>query len=1566
MISEYIELVESFKKNQISKLIETINLKIWETLNSPKFNSRIAPYFNKINKEGVPFTDFDLDPDNISQIKKVINALYYARLTFQDLENVDLRNINRTASDLHLLYSKTIHEAYQASYLLTHLDVDLKDMFSEEFEPLLAYYFTQFQHIAKNQSDKTKEIAEQLRDFPLSYKAGEVTGIVIEQMQPQSGDLDYNFLTQFSADLPGYIDKITQYISQYSSEIIEKAPNLNKEKIEELQNAAFKLLNDLENLKGNSLFLSFKVINYIHIIRNIITLSMSSLEQMGNLSESSQDVIRDNLAQLKYSILPTLFGLVDKIEDNAMLKPGTLSIPLMEKIKPLYDLLIYYASKPVNFQEKGEELLSIEDSRFLALRLERTYKRIDAANKSLFKIKKAQEACTDFFLILDTPEFRNMPLDKLPELTKEQLIKHYKFIKPYMKHIDMDFNNVIIDSLTGSGNLTSLLFMPWRWITNQVPANHISLVLEKKEALKNYIAKNIATQEFHITLNTDLIESVQKQTNLVLFPYAEPTNVFSIDESTALDATKASVSGLIFKGEEEHHLLTNPEQLTADQALDLYQWYRNRHNKFMVARNAYSEFITLLSTQEATKGDLLCIHQLDDGVKAQCRNLYNLFQPYFICGIPPEYKVSALNFDSFLVHAFSNREGQSTVPAENLFAKMNEHFQVFFSQIDLNWNKQSRIYLRWAKEKLEYENEASPLAKEINLENRAHHLIPHTHYSKFIHDFRMALFEVTAIFNEAMKTELKVNQESTPSSITEEELIANSNAADSDERGDAPSPDLSNTSLVDGKHVLAIKRTCNNLYHTQFNANQESPSIPGALNKLVHVANPYDTKRRRGVPYPELEDQKLTLAQCKQVLAIKRIFNCLYHVEGIILELESLTNRQYESKYVYHLLQAYGHINDIIKLSQGLAKDPHFALIGRQLLEKAQTIFATIQEHSDAYQAGPDEVLPSETVEYNALWYTLNAFFIFPKHVRALNNINYLTNQELNELHIEAKNSAIRIEKIINSSNSYFKLFLQTPNMYRLYRDLTNKLNEFISTSHNTMLDNLDKLRAQFITPMLIEADLWEDKLGLKPGILSDTLKTVTDEYYKGLLHPLGLDSKTHITLVCDDTPINTRIEITYKKIDSAIKHIDKLDKNYRYIEPLYALLQKYERLTGQGQSRAAELKSVQSELISTYQKALPKLVKIQKKLKLPPSLDNNDYKLDELLNSGIKKYDPVLNQIYGLIVAGHHNYLGIKSTYQLHLHSATEKLNYLTNLKEEQEKADVLFIEDYTAKSFERQMEELCNRDIGLHYIDKEYIKKLKEYILTFAQTIVNQAKTADDINHTIRILLKEKISLFEKEHFAPHYHLDTVRVALEQFKNYFSLSNSENSIFENEETLREKSKYIKDFLRIAENETLTLDERLEKIKFNVTNNARFQTVILAYKKADFFSFTYLIQCVVALLEALHFYTSARKALYNNLQVATTHQPQMSELTRRFGLFAAETPPPDELSAQEEITRESENSQSGTSEPFSGDTSQSLAEEWNTQGRQKMLVFIQQMNNTSNKRAPAPNPPEQGAFALQ
>lgn len=1648
-----------------------------------------------------PFSNYSLDPDNISQIKKLINALYYARLTFLDLENIDVRNIKRTGSDLKLLYGKTIDLAYKASYLLTHLDVDLREMFQEELSLILPL-FSQIQSFAKKHAHEKKALVKALEPMPLAYKAGEVAGIAVDQLRPLSGDVDYNFLTQFSAVLPSYIDKLTHYIEQFSSQIKESEPKLNQEKLDQLQKAALNLLNDIENLKGNSVFVSLKFLNYIHIIRNIITLSMSSLEQIGELSESSQDLIRDKLAQLKYEVLPTLFGLVDKIEDYAMLKPGTLSVPLMEKIKSLYEKILYLPKKAIDFKTKGEELLEIEDSQFIELRLEMTYKRIDKANKTLYKIQKASIACTQFFALLKDTRYNNLRLYQLPPEVKKELTKHYKLLKPYMAQLDIDLNELIISRLTGpeKEDWYSFIGRPVRLVRRQLPADHASCVLAKEKALTDLITKDENSQLFHINLNKDLIDSVHKKANLVLFPYSEKTNAYTLDESIPLqleqdkdkkskltktefqqveyaylrfiqlvkahiaaqpalyeksldlsnlddkvknrchqlfkefqpylnsiassefrDSTKSlehylsdlftkkqitnipsiglfeeldkniqeffdrinlewmsknefqKILGsynrfaqiikkqiedkpqlyannllltslddkakeecrnlfpvfqpylkyaippefkdaaqnfenyltallenkpieileappaslflqldkhaqdffakwedksqayynfakntfldekesqalaakrekdakLHFKTIEGDKLLRNPEQLTADQTLEIYQWYRNKHNKFLVVQNAYVQFITLLRKEIQARPqinrNMLLLDRLAPKVKDQCRNLYSIFQPYFICAVPPEMKEDALKFDKYLVALLSNRTmHRKDAPSVRMFLDLDGHFQEFFSRITDEWNRRAQRFYDSAQEKFTLENNSAVLEPAPKT-GREHYVIQHKNYSKCIHELRQSLFEVTKLFNHAMKKEL------TPYS-------------------ERPQPEVI--------EVIPIKEIVTSLKNVVV-----TPSTP---------------------PFPEMEDNNQRLAQSRPVCALKDIFNSMFHLEGVVLELENLNNQSAKSRYVYYLLQAYGHLNEIIKSAKRLAADPHLGFMARDLIGKAQNLYATFQEHSDAYQIGPEQVPYGSTkVEYNPLWYVLNAFYIGPKHIRALKNTNYLTTEELNELHLRAKKAALIIEALIKNSDSYFKLFLQTPNMIYLYQELTTKLNEFTSTSHDGIMDNLEKMRSKIFTPMLLEADRWENRLGLVPGTFSGPLRQIIDEFFKGLLHPLDLNSATRIRLVCDKEPLQTRIELTRKQIGSTKRYLKKIDKSFKTIENLY---QWYLEVTtpvdlldlSAAPRPRVPLEQAKIELCAAYKKALPKLAKLKqdKKVEITPSQYPEDHKLDKLCNSGLKAYDPHFTEVEALIVASHHYYLGVKATHQMRLDTAKEKLGYLKGLVPIQEQEKLAFIEKYTTESFDKHQKVMRNRPIGLQYTDKEYRTELKAYLLKLKNDIITQSKTAEDIDQNIKNLLKKEISKFEKKYYAAYYHLDAVQVALAQFKIYFS---KKTSLFENEQTLNKKSKLINKLDKIANDKTLKIQERLDKIgkQFEeplFTKNAQ---IILAHKQVDTLSFDYLKMCFFSLLQALGLYTPSRQKLFNEINDAVKNPPPLGELTKRFGLFA-------------------------------------------------------------------------------
>ena len=1668
VVEQYIDLLESFKTYKVSSIIDQVNLRIFAALKSSYFNPKVAQYFtdlpidpailaldptpenaDKINKfiqdyyAKMPLKGFETEPDNVTQIKKLLNALYYGHNAFKDLENIDLKkDLSTSVNTLSFLYQKTVEDAYQACYLLTHVDVDVQEMFQEELQ-LIYPAMAKLNELVEDKTEQTKALAEELKNYPLSFKAGEITGIALEQMRPSTGNLDFNFLTQFSAQLPNYIDKVTQYIQKYSTQIIAQEPALNNKKIEELQATALGLLTDLETVKSkNRLFVSFKLINYIRIINKIINLSQSSLEQLGHLSDSSQDLIRDNLAQLKYDVFPQLFGLVDKIEVNCMLTPGTLSHPLMEKVKPLYDSLIYYAKKPVNFDEKGEELLSIEDSRFVTLRLEKTYKRIDTAEKALFKIDKIKKAADNFYALLQDEKYSKLGLSQLPKEIKVQLIEQYKIIKPYMNEIDADLNQQIINSLLETPTVTDYFTSGLNWLKGKVsseaplPADHLSKILATKESFYQLVEKKTNTQNFHIELNTNLIDSVLKTTNLKLFPYSESSSiitnealenlpvpnfppekegeiyalneadpvkllaetdssihyvkqaqentiinpealsadqtlivyqwyqhkldrfqeakkaynqfirlveeqleahypippqtlnfhqldeankqklrtlyqkfnvyfmngtskaiqplassfeqhlnpsatnpiidaapiladfnrmnshfekffeevdtrltqksqfyfkqakhkygkeeqdVFLIDEARALRLEGELDPALHFSIEKGKKLVTDPKQLTANQALTLKQWYSNKRDKLALAKTAYDKFINLLAAQSpkhaSSDGPKLTLNDLDSEVKIECRKLYNLFQPYFINGMPEGKRQEALAFDRYLVHSFAEQADMTAPPALDLFEQYNEHFQIYFTDQDLSWRRKGQLYSNLAQEKFTSENSKASLAQDPNA-HRANYLLKHTHYSNFLVEFRATLQQYTGKFNEAMQKELAL-------------------------------------------------------------------------------------KSSYGVPYPELQDKYSAAAQSKQVLAIKEIYNGLYHIEQILKQLEQLNDKSYKTVYVYYLVQAYSQVDDLIKLAQNLSKDEHLKLIGKDILEKTQNIWAVIQENIEPYQTGAEEVAPlKEKVQFSGIWYTLNAFNVIPKHVRSLRNASTLTQSDLDELNVSAKKASIAIEKIINSSDSYFKLFLQAPTMLKLFREFKDRLNEFISTIHDTAFSNLGEFNSKVFTPMLLEADEWEYKLGLAPGTFSDPLKKMLDEYYKGLLTPLKLSSKTHLEYICDKSSISKRAEPAQQKLDVAKAHLVETETQYAEFIALHKLIEEYNELTGSlfSSPDKKEVDKLMEKIAIAYKAALPRLVAFNRQLNYIPhaKLSEEDMRFDVAMNAGLKDYDKKLTDVRALVKLGHAHYLGLKNTYTTSQNSADEQLRYLKRLDAKQDIANEEFIQAYTEKSFDQQARALAYRHVGLQYTHKEYSAKLEAYLVRLKKGIVTQAKTETDINKSVADLLTVKIAEFEQEHFAHYHQLDRIKSALTQFYNYFSISAT--SIYENKESISKKDEEIKKLFDLAEDEIFSAETRIENIQeaIDPKKNPGFSNIILA-ERSLVPGFEYIKYCVLALLKAVGLYTPEKDQRLKELQKAAVQKHSVADLNKRFGLFATKDKEPEVVQKPVELSSDQE-----------------------------------------------------------
>src|SRR5262245_11465545 len=121
MYNKYKELIELLKKTRISKIIKRIDHKIREQLNEKDtlFNKDVyIKYFKGHNEE--LFTNFETEPANVSQLKKLLNGLYYARIAFEDVERIDTSSPKTLLEGTNYLRTKTAAPAYKACHLLTH------------------------------------------------------------------------------------------------------------------------------------------------------------------------------------------------------------------------------------------------------------------------------------------------------------------------------------------------------------------------------------------------------------------------------------------------------------------------------------------------------------------------------------------------------------------------------------------------------------------------------------------------------------------------------------------------------------------------------------------------------------------------------------------------------------------------------------------------------------------------------------------------------------------------------------------------------------------------------------------------------------------------------------------------------------------------------------------------------------------------------------------------------------------------------------------------------------------------------------------------------------------------------------------------------------------------------------------------------------------------------------------------------------------------------------------------------------------------------------------------------
>ncbi len=1519
------ELLSWVKQSKLSEKVHEARLKVLNTLKGEYISPELLTYFpnleseisaldglsetyarlqkgkltesqrvnliNELQKQSLPYKDHEHEPAQVTQIKKILNALYHAELSLLTVEKLSLDgSASGKVSDFSTLFGAGSENVYQAVYLLTHVDYDLQALFQEEIDFLLPL-FAKLDNAARGQigvvsgfvsgykketlTDKTlfekdrvylkanhdsidyavidKEgtlvgdtlpVDEVDYEFTLpitdeqlnqafvqilqattkrgytqlihygkreyAEKVGIYTGIGVNQLKPKTGTPDFAFLTQFTGELPEKINQLTEYIKSLSDEEDGATIRIDPEKVEELRDQALKLLFALENTQSGTFILSFKAVNYVHIIRHAINISLSIVEEASNLNDSSRATVCSKIAQLKKVFSEELIGAGDKLEESLMLKPGVLSSEIQKQVTKLYDVIVQVADKYVDFVEVQPDLLTLEDSVVVRQRSDKALFRQAKIYDELDALERKQLSAKRFFSRLKQDDIKNQRLGDLPVATKHELAKRYHDFQSYVVGTAAFKDEEIVKALNKKD--VAPWYSPGYLFTFVKDAEDSAGYLLKSESkILAAIAKDIETKRFQLGLNKALVQSIRQSPQaLKLYPLKPNKDFLKIDEQHVLGGTDCD--NLEFQKDSHGLIVQSSEHLLPEQCAILFRHYQNQRLKIDEAKEAFSSFHTLLKESS--------IIDLGGKELERLKRLYSTFQPYYV-NLVASGESEKDNVYSLISELSARNPNRSLVRTligvvqgeQSRFNLRLEHYQQLAERRADNYIKlRTEIQLK--------ENTLKPL-EPLPQGARAHFVFKQEVCSSTLSKVKASLQTYTELFNEAAKKEL----------------------------------------------------------------------VPA----------------KEGLPFPDVEKTVGTYSQSSQMLLMKRISNAVYHLEQAFVHLEKLDDRSMQAIYVKNITNASLHLYNLSHLLCQVNADPYSSLVYQDVVGKIQQAYEQTLDFIKPYvPALHDEESAEEEVSVftqtddpetnSVIMHTLNALAVIPQHIKVLYQGEPLTRAQVSECQKHAKQLSVDIQNIIDSSNSYFKLAMKVPTMYRLFNLIKSQIQIVTESTHDAVLDHLEDIREKGFPQIVLELDHWEDQFALKPGTLSGPMSEVLEAYFIGLTETLELPSNRHMSLIRSTKPFDLRLADASKRKVATLRALTEDQEQVSHADDILKHLAKYKRIRATGEKTDLALTK------ALHQQLIPMIEGIRANAKgyemeatqtvscLEDLLDHDGY-------PDVDKIERVIRECRGY-------YEGLVHSSNLKIATIDEKIAYLNQQLSNKKTIDEQYTQAYTEKLFTQTVEKFASKEFGIIHTEHGYRDALTTYLFQYKKEVVQKAKECEDIREKVVDELSKKIGKFEADNYEDYAQLNRIVDSLLSFRIYFTeaqqLLNNQSftfkPLFENEDTLRGKKKLINDLIDIAKNEVkgrdlpeercLTVKQRIEKIQKEVKKGT-FTTTLTKCHAFDQGWWNKLKHFVCGILEAVHLYTPEYKSQFQTLKKAAMEKPSLAKASSRFGLFS-------------------------------------------------------------------------------
>lgn len=660
-IPEYLEMLDAMRMQQNSKLVRKVRLSILAEIQNSEIeidkevtrksyiSRHLAKYFEQEGEQWQPYTDYQEEPRQVSQLKKILNALYHAE---KSLEYIEDYYIYKPKSWPFLMPKllKTTHHTYEAMDLASHVDINFSNMLEHQLAPLTPL-ISKLQQLMPEEGLVDREqvnafISDKLSldKSTLAHQAGGAVGTIIEQFKPRE-QFDFSVIAKLTTELPSYIEAARQKVNLLGAGQHQLEDPIVEQDINALRLKANNLLDAIKQLQNNSFYNVANIIHIASIIRELISTFNAITYQLKNFNQSSHKLIKEWLKILKIDFISQIVVIADGIEQALILEPGTISQPLLTALNGYYQSLVSQLSF-VDFKDDalGTEVLELIDDDFTELRIEGVYTRLERCNRDKIILSQKAYAVTEFFKLFQA--HATSQLAEMPLTVKSKLKDYYKGCQSFFVEIDPDLDAAIVsylnqqrraDATTIGGKLHWQMVRIKNYATGSTGWFDVNAQINAiEQKVKQRLEKDIKTVDFRVVLNGALVKAIegQQQSHEKESTTAEDGDLYRLQNYDQQNGGLYHFSGdLLEKDYDELKSIHSSTNLAI-----------RRLNK---AAFAYRDFIFYLDGLEQVDMSELSAQQKQHG-----RRLYRQFQP-FIGELLGEYGqhiddvvVTALNPDN--------------------------------------------------------------------------------------------------------------------------------------------------------------------------------------------------------------------------------------------------------------------------------------------------------------------------------------------------------------------------------------------------------------------------------------------------------------------------------------------------------------------------------------------------------------------------------------------------------------------------------------------------------------------------------------------------------------------------------------------------------------------------------------------------------------------------------------------------------------------------------------------------------------------------------------------------------